>query len=548
MKTHIFIIVSVALLSLKASGQEWIGNLFSLDTVVVFQSGHTPQNLNLILCLMEGNTFYFAERQGFQDKNNGYQAVIHALSTEDYEQTDILLPLPDNGQSRDRHARGLWIYDFCFNGDHLLLTTQDELILYKRIHSQTFRVERTYRHHNLFMGFLHQNRINYFEEDHDKGFKWFQQDLEGGPATLIRELPYEAPHIVQIQPNRYISHNQQSVFFLSTRYPRLEVYDLDGTLRDTILFDLPQWKVFEDEYIQKTLNVPYGIERIYAVKDDLNAYSYPKVAMPMDGDFLLFYMQYDSTKGKSELQYAIRTEDGPTIRLLRNNHEDSVYHATRFPFTLFQGGFDKGNASDNGILVQLSYKTDVTWKGKTQQKYIEDLNQYFSTNTPVLAYKIMRYQPPETGRNPTLFTPSGASMRLDELPGERNVLLLHNGLECSGCVKALYQLINQSQMEHIHIGQVYSHVINGLQAFEISNQIRVQLNKPFALYYDTSAYHGTLSHPAKLQDSDFPCLILHQKGAKPKLFRLSELFTPNYGVTEFREEFLEAWHSYLKQQ
>lgn len=547
MKTRIFIIVSVALLSLKASGQEWIGNQFTLDTIVVFQSGHTPQNLNLILCRMVDNTFYFVEQQGFQNKDNGYRAVMHTLSTEDYEQTDIMLPLPDNVQSKDRNARNLWIYDFCFDGDHLLLTTQDELILYKRIHNQTFRVERTYRHHNLFMGYLHQNRIHYFEEDHDKGFKWFQQDLEGGPATLIRELPYEAPHIVQIQPNRYISHNQQSVFFLSTRYPRLEVYDLDGTLRDTILFDLPCWKAFEDDYIKRTMNVPYGIERIYAVKDDLNAYSYPKVVMTLDGDYLLFYMQFDSTTGKSELQYAIRPEDGTTIRYLRNNHEDSVYHAPRFPFTLFQGGFDKGNATDNGILVQLTYKTDVPWEGKRHRDYMEGLNRYFLENEPVLAYKVMHYRPHETNMPLHLTAPSGQMIPFDELPEEKCVLLLHNGLECSGCVKALYQLLNQTDMPRIHIGHVYPQTINALQAFEISNQLKLSLNKPFSLYYDTSFHHKGLTPRLTLQDSDFPCLILYQRGESPNLFRLSELFTPNYGVTEFREEFLEAWHSYLKQ-
>ena len=547
MKTRIIILVSVMLTSLSVCGQEWIGSQFTLDTIVEFQGVHTPENLNLIQCRMADGTFYFVEQQGFQNMGNGYQAVVHTLSMDHYEQSEIILPLPEGARNKERYARSLWIYDFCLEGDYILLTTQEELILYKQIQNQTYRVEATYRHPNLFMGYLHENRIHFFEEDHDKGFKWFQQDLGGDSATLVRDLPYEAPHIVQIQPNRYIFHNQQSVFFLSTRYPRVEVYDLDGTFRDTIRFDLPLWKAFEDDYIRRTLSVPYGIERIYAVKDDLNAYSYPKVVMPLRGDLLLFYTQFDTTTGKSALQYAIRTENGVTTRYLRTNHEDSAYHAARFPFTLFQGGFDKGNASDDGRIVQLTYKTDVAWKDKTSSEYLSDVNKYFSEQAPTLAYKVMRYSPSVPSFDEAqLNTTSGTTMRMGALPSDKSVLLLHRGLECSGCVKAVYKLLAESATESLHIGHVYPYPINGLQAYELSSRIRRDLNKPFSLYYDTSDYYEHLFPTLSLQESDFPCVILYQKGQPPQLFRNPDLFTPNYSVTEFRKSFLDAWHSFLK--
>ena len=546
MKTRIFI-VSVMLASLSVSGQEWIGTQFTLDTIVELQSTQMPEELNQLQCRMYGNTFYFVEQQGFQHKENDHQAVIHALSTDDYEQTEIVLPLPDGARNKEHYARSLWIYDFWLDGDRILLTTQEELILYKQTHNRTYRVESTYRHPNLFMGYLHQNKIHFFEEDHDKGFKWFQQDLDGDSAVLVRELPYEAPHIVQIQPNRYIFHNPQSVFFLSTRHPRLEVYDLDGTLRDTICFDLPHWKAFEDDYIRKTLDVPYGIERIYAVKDDLNAYAYPKVVMPLHGDLLLLYMQFDTITGKSALQYAIRDKGGLTTRYLRTNHEDSLYLARRFPFTLFQGGLDKGHAEDGDIIVQLTYETDVPWQGKTHTSYMTDVNRYFTEQSPRLAYKVMRYTPPDTDcTSARLFTPGGESVPLDSLPADKSVLVLHEGLECSGCVKAVYTLLSQSPTDGIHIGNIYPQPISGVSAFELNSQIKRQLDKPFALYYDTSEHYSDLSPTLPLQDSDFPSLILYRKGERPSLYRNSDLFTPDYGLTEFRKTFLDAWHSFLK--
>jgi hypothetical protein len=546
MKTRIVIIVSACLSFLRAAGQEWVGNLFTLDTIVEMKSVYAPENLNLIKCKMQGNTFYFVEQQGFQSKSNSYQAVIHALSTDNYEQTEIVLPLPENVRNKERYARSLWIYDFSFDGDYLLVTTQEELILYQRIINQNYRVRSVYRHQNLYMGFLHRNKIHIFEEEHDKGFKWFQQDLDSDSATLVRELPYEAPHIVQIQPNRYIFHNQQSVFFLSTRFPRLEVYDLEGHLQDTIHFQLPHWKAFEDEYIRKTLTVPYGIERIYAVKDDLYDYSYAKVAIPLDGDILLLYMQFDTLTGKSALQYAIHTEDGATRQYLRTNHEDSAYLAARFPFTLFQGGFDKGNASEGNYLVQLTYKTDVPWEGKSNRKYMNEVNQYFSEKQPVLAYKVMRYSP-QNKIEPALFTSNGDQVTLHELPAEKSILLLHQDLECSGCVKALYNLLEFSATDSIHLGHVYPNPVRGLQAYELTTRIRRDLNKPFTLYYDTSDHYVQLSPALSLQDRDFPCLMLYEKGKPPRLFRSNEIFTDNFSITEFQENFLNAWRSFIEQ-
>lgn len=545
MKTRIIIICSVLLATMRCGGQEWIGNRFTLDTIVDLHGAHLPENNNLIKCKMQGDTFFFFEQQGYRHKDNGYQAVIHTLSVDNYDQTEIMLPLPECGPNKERYANSLWIFDVCFEDDYLLVTTQEELILYKRINNQNYQVESTYRHQNLFMGYLHQKSIHFFEEDHDKGFKWFQKEPESDSATLVRELPYEAPHIVQIQPNRYLSHNQQSVFFLSTRFPRMETYHLDGTVQDTIYFGLSSWKAFDDEYIEKALSVPYGIQRIYAVKDDLSSYSYPKVVMPLCGDILLLYMHYDTTSGNSVLQYAIRTNDGLTTRYLWNNHEDSVFQAAQFPFNLFQGGFDKGNATDDGRIVQLTYRTEVPWQGKTLRQYNQEVDRYMSENTPRLAYKIMRYHPKTPIDTPCLHPVGAPPITLGELPSEKSVLIIHQGLECSGCVKAIYRLLDETVMKDIHIGNIYSQPIGGMAAFELNNQIKGQLHQPFALYYTISKSYDFLSLTLPFHETDFPCLVLVKKGEQASIFRSSELFTDDYTSTAFSESFLDAWQSFL---
>ena len=48
MKTRIIVIASLILASLGATGQEWIGKQFTLDTMVNLQCTHQPKNLNLL--------------------------------------------------------------------------------------------------------------------------------------------------------------------------------------------------------------------------------------------------------------------------------------------------------------------------------------------------------------------------------------------------------------------------------------------------------------------------------------------------------------------
>ena len=112
-------------------------------------------------------------------------------------------------------------------------------------------------------------------------------------------------------------------------------------------------------------------------------------------------------------------------------------------------------------------------------------------------------------------------------------------------MKALSELMSHSDMDGIHIGQVYPQPINGLQAFEIGNRLRLELDKPFTLYYDTVRGYSNLSPALPLQESDFPCLILYQKGTDPRLFRIRDLFTDNHSTTEFSSSFLDVWQSFI---
>ena len=160
MKTRIIALFGMLLVSLSATGQEWIGKQFTMDTIVNTKCLHQPKNLNLLKSRIQGNAFYFVEQQSYQYKENGYNAVIHKLSLDNYEQTEIMLPLPESLRKPEHNIRNLWIYDFCFDGEYLLVTTQEALILYKQINNQNYQEVSVIRHRNMYMGYLHQNKIH----------------------------------------------------------------------------------------------------------------------------------------------------------------------------------------------------------------------------------------------------------------------------------------------------------------------------------------------------------------------------------------------------
>ena len=160
----------------------------------------------------------------------------------------------------------------------------------------------------------------------------------------------------------------------------------------------------------------------------------------------------------------------------------------------------------------------------------------------------MRYAPVPLLPECTIIKTTGECLNLQDLPGEKNILILHQDLECSGCINALYQLLNQTESEKIQIGNVYAHPLNGMSAYEISSRIRPHLSKPFTLYSCSSPDFSTLTSHRHIPVNEFPCLILYDKNGLVKLYTASELFYTNLNMTTFKKEFLDQWQSFISSQ
>ena len=546
MKKHIITILFLAATACctTSHAQDWIGTQFELDTAVILSPTNLDLGISNIRYEICDGVFYYTDIKGFQNSENGHTATIYSVSLYDYAQSEIKLSLPSGTRQKDFQANTFWINDFDIRDKKLAISVQNHILLYRQNENFQYEFDTMFDHPNIKATYLHQNVLYYLEEDHDTGYKWFRQTLRGGDETLIRELHYEAPHVVQANPNRYLFRDQHHLFFLSTRYPVLHQYSLDGQWEGDIEFDIPSWHPFENAYIEKTLSVPYGVERIYATMSDIFKYSYPKVVFPIGGAYLLYHTQYDSIVEKSHLQYALRDNSGKTIPFSIRRDDNEAYREGEFPFNLFQAQTDKAHISWNDLLIEISAEDTAHWTGLTPTAYKEIRDRFFKQNDPVFKLRIMRHKNTDWPASAFFIDTEARLHSLEDLPQGKHMLLVTNELECSACERQLLQFLNDSLNHDIRIGILHPYIPGALLEREISKRIKLHLERPFRLYYLAQSRRGT--YPWETAEPlSYPALLLYETGRAPILFSLDQIFNDDPYNPSYRSEFLNTFHRFV---
>lgn len=520
-------------------GQEWVGSQFTLDTSIVLQAQGTDIELAKLTYSVNEGLFYYADMKTFQNSSNSSHAVIHTVSMYDYSQRDILLPMPTKKDLKERQLFTFWLNDFHFNGEYAALSTQNHILIYKKIDDMQYVYDTIYDHPYVKATYIYEDNLYYLEEDHDAGFKWFCRPIHGGEEVLIRELLYEAPHVVQAQPNRYLFYTQNYLFFLSTRYPVLHQYTLDGRWIGDIKFDLPCWHPFEDEYIAKTLSVSYGVERIHQTMADIFKYSYPKVVFPFNDTYLLYYTQYDTIIQKAPLQYAsYDRRDQSTTMLARKDSSDRVYDGDRFPFNLFAPQVDKAHISWGNLLLEIAVEDTISWRMKSPDEYEKAKERYFKQNEPVYKLRIMHYKNNDWSAEPFFINTQSQLHSLEGLPYGKHALLIKHELECSACENQLLQLMNDSLNSGVNIGILHNYIPGALMERELRKRVKQHLEKPFDFFY--LAKNRYEHYPwEQYKKMSYPALLLQETGRAPILLSIDEIFDDDPLSLNFRSSFLE---------
>lgn len=540
-RTRIFLTLLFLATVFSLSSQEWIGEWFRLDTVCKVKN---LDDLAHVVMGINENEVYFVPASAFHEHGQEYTATFYSVDMGNYAQSETTLTIPFKTLRAHGYAGQPWIYDFHFLGDRRLVSIQSKLLLYKR-EGEEFVLENVYDCDNAKVCYLHRGNVYYMEEDHDFGYRWYK--LRDGRPVLLRSLAYEAPHVVQAQPNRYVFRDDHFVYFLSTRYPLLYRFSLDGDPVDTITFDLPCWHAFEDDYIESSLKVPYGVERIKATMKDIYRYSYPKMVLPIGGDYLLYYTQFDTVTGTSRLQFAIREADGRTILSARKPTAELVYGDSLVPFTLLEHRIGKACVSWNDRLVELLLADSVDIRGLHDAAYRQAREDFYKSSSPQLSLKISTYQHSQQIYLPFFFNQQGKLQSLVNLPSGKYILLLNDELECSGCRKTLLSWMNGLKVHDLQFVVVYPCVPGALALYDWQEDIRRSLTHSFRMLFLNKDL--CRQYPC-FRDSgcgSFPGILLYESGCAPIYFPLEEIFTDDTSSYQFRESFLKAVSRFFKE-
>ncbi|MCQ2283625.1 MAG: hypothetical protein MJZ57_01845 [Bacteroidales bacterium] len=545
MKTNAYITLAILLLtSLLANGQSWIGSQFDLDTTIRIDETNIPENLSLLKCNVCEGSFYYIDAKAFQDKSKGYQALLYAVSLNDYMQTVFTLSLPHSSLDAENLVRTFWITDFWITGDTLTISVQDNVLIYHKNEINQFEYDTLYAHPNIKNNYMHLGELYFFEEDHDFGYHWFRVNLANGKEELIRDLPYEVPHVVQANPNRYLFRDEQYVYFLSTRKPLLKKYALDGTWIEDVSFPLPHWHPFEDEYIQQSMSVPYGIERIHATMNDIFRYSYPKVVFPIGGDYLMYYTQFDTVSHRSTLKYAILDSARNASIYSARDNTDSAYTVHRFPFNLYDLTADKARISWNDRLIELVLDDTIHWTGLKPGEYRILQEKFFRQHDPVPSIRIMTYRNSHPVTQPFFQNAAQQYLSLANLPVGKNILLINNELECSACRNSLLTILNDVDST-VNIGILYPFIPGALQEHELSKELKRYLRRPFELYYSNPRRYAHYPRYIFKLCNSFPSILFYESGKAPILFSLDNIYEEDPITLRFTEEFREVWSEFI---
>lgn len=519
-------------------GQEWIGSQFRLDTALTLTHSDLPGDLSQLKCEVFDDIFYFTDMKAFHDKARDFAANIFAVNLVTLEQFTITLPFPDHTLMKEQMARTFWINDYSIDEHRICVSAQDYLLLYNRNEDSSCSFDTLFYHPRVKSVYTFKNDLYYLEENHDYGYIWFQRRNLYGNETEIGRLKYDAPHVVQANPNRYLFHTDSTLYFLSTRHPQVQRYTLDGKLLESIAFDLPFWHAFEDDYIRRSLDIPYGVERIKATIGEIFQYSYPKMLYPIGDEYLLFYTQYDTATNKSHTQFAIADRTGKSHLYSRYDTSTVSYEADRFPFNFLDRYADKARTNWRNKLIEICLDSDVEWHGLAPDSFKIQEERFYKKNDPILKIRIQTYK--NTPSAERFFYDSEHNLlSLDELPGKKHILLVNQALECSACRNELLNFLNDTDTSTASIGILYPTIPGVLQEYESKKSIREHLTLPFRLYYLDPDRNGNFPRYIFSPELSYPAMLFHERGKAPILFSTDQIFNDNPNLFDFSTEYLE---------
>lgn len=341
------------------------------------------------------DTLLYCSPTAFIDKENNFQATIYMINAKTGEQTQFLIPFPEN-RANNAAARRYWIYGIGMNEKQLILSTQFAILLYSQASNGRFEFVQKIPTDMPVFSCFHKGSIFFACMDNATGFKLYEQKLRSDKQLLIYEFKLDAPFLLQYGPNGFIKATHQFVYFLNTPSFLLQKFTLKGEKMAEIKIELPNWKQMDQAYIQQLEQMDYGGDRAMYSLYHSKPYSFPLEVIPInDHNFLLTYHCIDTIAERDAIEMIwLTTNDDwtdytyqPCSFMFDSNH---VMQQSDYPVYYYQ--YNKIlSVTNDDRLWQIAKESDLPYCGKKWGTYETEQEQFYTNHEPIIKLRVLKY-------------------------------------------------------------------------------------------------------------------------------------------------------------
>ena len=556
MKKCIFLcLVFLIVVIVRAVAQPHISMAFELeDEWTLTSSVERIQQQGMVGCV-DGDILYCCCRRGFQNKEDGYKAIVTTVDLTTGAEGSFALVLPEK-KVNVTSARKYWIRGVFVENDRLILLIQNGILVYQKGKGNRYEFTKRIDSDLPDRTQSENGRLTVVERIPEEGrFVIRRQHDRTGMLDSVFDVKLPGPFMIQYDPNGFVKMMDHSLYFLASPSLRIEKYSDNGDLQAVIAPEIPEWAPMPDELVRKISAMPYSSDRAMYTFSQGKEYSFPLEINPLDDSTLLLaYHHYRRSEKKEQVLSAVVHHDTKgTVKKVEGPYnfffpQDSVIGNAAFPLYYARRELCL-QVTDGNRIVQVVREAPVEWRGMTGRQYADAVDRYFANHPPVVRVRVARLRTGGAERKCDinslgLQTYEGEAFSVGKVSASKAVFLVNNPPQCHNCEAALLNLLSSVDTSVCKIFIVFNNADSFLAKKDQIANVRQHLSTPFVpLFVPTETKDAFLKEMGTLV---YPIVLLKEAGDERALIHLNEqIFTEELTSSTLKKEFVRKFTLFL---
>lgn len=541
------IVLLMALCAVPLSAQPHLSEMFELEAEHLLDTDSKVFQAQGMVGCVDGDALLCCHRRGFQNKETGYKAEVVAIDLITGKMSGFLLPLPEK-KANAPTARKYWIRGFFVAGNQLLVTTQNEVLVYHKGKANRCEFVRRIPADLPDLLFWRNGTLASVERVPEEGrFVIKRQGERVLEWDSVTGLQLRAPFLLQYEPNGFVDGAGNCLYFLDSPDLRIEKLSLEGETLAVIRPQIPGWQALPDELVRKISSMPYGSDRAMYTFYHTKEYSFPLKVHPLcDSILMLSYHHYDPSVKQEQMLTTLvyYDKEGKSFRVSPYSHffaEDSVIGSNMFPLYFAQRELCL-QVEDGDRIVQVVREAPVGWRGKTGRAYADSVENYLSSGLPEYRVRVAKLKACSSERRCVigslgLQTYGGSAFDGKELARSKVIFVVNNPPQCHDCEESLFGFISAIDTSLCKVCVVFNNADSYLAKQDMVDKVQKRLSVPFTpLFVPTEEKEGFIK---KLNGRNFPVVMLKEAGGEEAVVVAEkEIFAEGVAVSRLQEGFV----------